>query len=77
MNAHEMVEHMIGSFKVANGKIGIREIVTPLERLDKLQAFIMSDIPFKENTKNALMGNVQTLFNICILKMPYMNWKTR
>ncbi len=56
MNAHEMVEHMIRSFKVANGKIAVREIVTPLERLEKLQAFIMSDIPFKENTKNALMG---------------------
>lgn len=57
MNAHEMVEHMISAFKVANGKIRHQEIITPVEKLDKMQAFIMSDIPFKENTKNILLSD--------------------
>jgi len=57
MNAHEMVEHMISSFRVANGKIRHKEIISSIEKLDKMQAFIMSDIPFKENTKNILLGD--------------------
>ncbi len=55
MNVHQMVEHLIESFKVANGNVIVNEIITPLEKLEKMQSFIRSEIPFKENTKNALM----------------------
>lgn len=55
MNVHQMVEHLIESFKVANGSIIVNEIITPLEKIEKMQSFIRSETPFKENTKNALM----------------------
>jgi hypothetical protein len=51
MNVQQMIEHMSDSFRVANGKVP-QKIITPLENIPKMKAFIMSDIPFKENTKN-------------------------
>lgn len=51
MNVQQMVEHMSDSFRVANGKT-VEKIATPLENIPKMKAFIMGDIPFKENTKN-------------------------
>ena len=38
MNVHQMVEHLIESFKVANGSIIVNEIITPLEKLEKIKA---------------------------------------
>lgn len=55
MNAHQMVEHMADAFRMANGKIPVKQILTPEEKIPRVQEFVMSDIPFKENTKNALL----------------------
>jgi len=54
MNAQQMVEHMSDSIRIANGTV-LMQIVTPSENLDKVKAFMMSDKPFRENTKNALL----------------------
>lgn len=54
MNVHQMVEHMSDSFREANGREP-RELVTPDEHVPKMQAFLMSDKPFRENTPNKLM----------------------
>ena len=56
MNVHDMVEHMSDSFRMASGKDLYTEILTPLENIPKLQAFILSDKLMRENTKNSLMG---------------------
>jgi len=56
MNVHQMVEHMTDAFRMGNGKDAYTGILTPEERLPKAQAFILSDLPFKENTKNILMN---------------------
>lgn len=58
MTVHDMVEHMSDSFRQANGKDIHTEILTPLENIAKLQAFVLSDKPMRENTKNSLMGDV-------------------
>ena len=55
MNVHQMAEHMVLAFKTANGKIKVEEIITPPEKIQRSQEFILSDIPFKENTKNVLL----------------------
>jgi hypothetical protein len=55
MNVHQMIEHMSDSFRMANGKDVHTAILTQDEKLPRAQAFIMSDIPFKENTKNILL----------------------
>ncbi|ULQ55751.1 DUF1569 domain-containing protein [Flavihumibacter rivuli] len=55
MNGQQMVEHFIDAVELAYGKIPAR-LLTPPENLGKMQAFVLSDIPFKENTKNPLMG---------------------
>jgi hypothetical protein len=55
MNVRQMIEHMTDVLMSASGKIKL-PIVTPTERLPKLQEFMMSEKPFKENTKSPVLG---------------------
>lgn len=57
MNAQQMVEHFTDAVKNASGKIKL-PIVNEGEKLLKFRAFLMSETPFKENTKNPLMAEV-------------------
>lgn len=52
MNAQQMVEHMSYSVRQANGK-DKRKLLTPMENLERMRTFMLSDKPFKENTKNS------------------------
>jgi hypothetical protein len=54
MNIHQVVEHMSYSFRQANGKDSYT-CITPEEHIPKMQAFLMSDKPFKDNTPNQLL----------------------
>lgn len=57
MSAQQMIEHYSGdAVRNASGKLKFEKILTPPENLDRLREFMMSDKPFKENTKNPLMG---------------------
>jgi hypothetical protein len=56
MNVQQMIEHIAGFIMVASGRKQFDTIVTPSERLDKMREFLMSDKPFRENTKNPLLG---------------------
>lgn len=49
MNAQQMVEHVTGFFAISTGKIKF-PLVTPVENLPKMRAFLYSDKPFRENT---------------------------
>lgn len=55
MNVQQMIEHFTDVMMVASGKI-ILPVVTPPERLPKLQEFMMSEKPFKENTKSPVLA---------------------
>ncbi|MBV9989620.1 MAG: hypothetical protein JO301_18200 [Chitinophagaceae bacterium] len=55
MDAQQMVEHMRDAFKVANGKIVLPLINTDPAVLEKARAFMLSEAPFRENTKMPLM----------------------
>ncbi|MEN9684956.1 MAG: hypothetical protein RLZZ28_742 [Bacteroidota bacterium] len=55
MDAQQMVEHMRDVFKLANGKIILPLVNTDPEKLEKARAFMLSDAPFKENTKVPVM----------------------
>ena len=57
MRAQQMVEHFIEAVKNASGKL-ILPVINEGERLQKFREFLMSDIPFKENTKNPLLSEV-------------------
>lgn len=50
MNFQQMVEHVADFFKVSSNKIQL-PFVTPAEHLPKLKEFLLSDKPFRENTK--------------------------
>lgn len=50
MNARQMVEHLLDFFQVSTGKLCF-PLVSPVEHLPKLRAFLMSDKPFRENTR--------------------------
>jgi hypothetical protein len=50
-----MIEHMTDAFGNAYGRIKL-SLQTPEAILPKVRAFALSDTPFKENTKNALMS---------------------
>lgn len=58
MNVQQMIEHMSDAFRMANGKELYLKILTPEEKLARMQAFVLSDTPFKENTKNVLMSEI-------------------
>ncbi len=51
MTFHHMVEHLADVWKVANGSIRL-ELLTPPEKLPALREFLMSELPFRENTKS-------------------------
>jgi hypothetical protein len=56
MNVQQMVEHYTSdAVLIASGKLKIDKLVTAPEHLDKVREFMMSEKPFKENTKNPLM----------------------
>ena len=54
MNSQQMVEHFADAVKNASGKL-ILPFLSDGERLQKSRDFLMSEMPFKENTKNPLM----------------------
>jgi hypothetical protein len=56
MNVQQMIEHMSDSVRIANGR-ELHTCITPVENIAKMQAFILSDKPFRENTPNALMAS--------------------
>jgi len=60
MNVQQMIEHMSDSVRIANGR-DPKDCVTPPEHLPKMQAFMMSDKPFKENTINIQMPETPDL----------------
>jgi len=57
MNVQQMIEHYAGdAVRNASGRLKIDTIITPPENLERMREFMMSNKPFKENTKNPLMG---------------------
>jgi hypothetical protein len=58
MTLQQMVEHFSDAVRIASGKSTVKEIVTPAGNIPKMQEFLMSDKPFKENTLNPLMPEV-------------------
>ena len=54
LNAQQMVEHFSDSVRISSGKL-VRPQLIEGEMLEKYQAFMLSEEPFKINTKNPLM----------------------
>lgn len=54
MNLQQMIEHFSDVVMVASGKIKL-PIVTPPDRLGRFRDFMMSEKPFKENTKSPVL----------------------
>ena len=57
MGIQQMIEHMSDSVRIANGR-DPKDCVTSPDHLPKMQAFMMSDKPFKENTPNSQMPDM-------------------
>ncbi len=55
MSLQQMIEHFADAVKLASAKTAISKIYTPAENLPKMQQFLASDKPFRENTVNPLM----------------------
>lgn len=58
MTLQQMIEHFSDSVRIASGKLEQTEIVTPAPNVPKMQEFLASDKPFKENTRNPLLPEV-------------------
>jgi hypothetical protein len=57
MSVQQMIEHYGGdAVRNASGRLKFDTIMTPSPQLERMREFMMSDKPFKENTKNPLMG---------------------
>ncbi|MEO8763773.1 MAG: hypothetical protein ABI416_05780 [Ginsengibacter sp.] len=55
MSVQQMVEHFADAVQNANGKLIVPSL-NQGERLEKFRHFLMSEEPFKENTKNPLIA---------------------
>lgn len=59
MSLQQMIEHYGGdAVRNASGRLKFDNIMTPPERLQSVRDFMLSDKPFRENTKNPLMNEV-------------------
>ncbi len=57
MNVRQMIEHMSDYVRIASGLTPM-DVITPEDRLPKMQQFLMSEKPFPENTPNVLMSEI-------------------
>ena len=57
MNVQQMIEHMSDYVRVANGRTPM-EIMTPEEKILRMQGFLESEKSFQENTPNAFMPDI-------------------
>jgi hypothetical protein len=57
MNVQQMIEHMSDYVRIASGKTPM-ETITPAENIPKMQAFLESEKPMRENTPNPLLPDV-------------------
>lgn len=55
MNPHQMVEHMAYSFRLANGKLAVEKQLTAEEHIPRLQSWLSTEKPMKENIQNPLI----------------------
>ena len=55
LSLQQMIEHFADAVRIAASTASDVTIVTPEEHLPKMQAFIMSEKPFRENTRNPLL----------------------
>lgn len=57
MSVQQMIEHYGGdAVRNASGRLKIDTIMTPPENLPRMREFLMSEKPFKANTKNPLLA---------------------
>ena len=57
MNVQQMVEHLSrDAVSNASGRLVFEKIITPPEQLVKFREFLMSEKPFRENTRNPLLN---------------------
>lgn len=58
MTVQQMVEHFANdSLPTASGKKVFPTILTPSDKLPKVRAYMLSDHPFKEGTRNPLLSD--------------------
>ncbi len=54
MNVQQMIEHFADAVRTASGQLHLSQL-TPEENIARMQAFLESEKPFKENTPNPHM----------------------
>ncbi len=57
MSVQQMIEHMSDYVRIANGRTPMKTI-TPEENIPKMQGFLESEKPMRENTPNPLLPDV-------------------
>lgn len=55
MNLQQMIEHLSDAVRIASGRQPTPRLLTPEEHLPKMRAFLFSEKPFRENTRNPMM----------------------
>ncbi|MCC6815134.1 MAG: DUF1569 domain-containing protein [Saprospiraceae bacterium] len=56
MNPHQMVDHMTYSFQLGNGRIKVEKLLSPEESIPKLQNWLLTNKPMRENINNPLVS---------------------
>lgn len=57
MSVQQMIEHFsYDALRVANGRYGATDVITPADQLSRMMDFLQSEKSFKKNLKNPLLG---------------------
>jgi len=56
MSVQQMIEHFAEAVRNACGKNKVENFYYPIEQVAAMHEFMMTDKPFKENTKNPFLG---------------------
>lgn len=57
MSVQHMIEHLgHDAFRLANGHFKTDKLFTPVEQIPRMQEFLLTDKPLRQNVKNPLLG---------------------
>lgn len=56
MSAQEMVEHLVGTWRISNGNAEVNQYTSEEDAAERLE-FLRNDVPFAKNIKNPIFKN--------------------
>ncbi len=56
MTLQQMIEHLADAIRLSSGRFAHTKLITPEEKIPRMQAFLMGDQPFPQGTPNPFLN---------------------